>query len=138
MLTADGIAVSGAYADGWVLFATAVSDDGLTLGGYGRQFGAHDYQAWIYDGHDRLPGDANSDGQVNLSDFGTLKANFDSGRSWSYGDFNGSGRIDLSDFGNLKDNFGQTSPNAVPEPATWLLAALAALWFARRAPECRG
>ena len=121
VITPDGVINSGAWGDGWaLLLATAVSDDGLTIAGYGRPPGGGRWQAWVYDrGATWLPGDANRDGRVDLADFGTLKANFGSGRSWSYGDFDGSGRIDLADFGILKSQFGV----AAPEPGTLNLAA---------------
>jgi hypothetical protein len=75
-----------------------------------------------------LPGDANSDGRVDLSDFGVLKSNFGQAGGLAQGDFDGSGRIDLTDFGILKSHFGQTQPTAgVPEPSTLPLALLAVL-----------
>jgi hypothetical protein len=73
------------------------------------------------------PGDANRDQSVDLSDFGLLKANFGGAGGWSGGDFDGNGAVDLSDFGLLKANFGAAPGAAVPEPAGWLLAAIAAL-----------
>jgi len=77
--------------------------------------------------HVLTPGDANRDQSVDLSDFGLLKANFGSAGGWSGGDFDGNGAVDLSDFGLLKANFGAAPGTAVPEPAGWLLAALALL-----------
>ena len=39
-----------------------------------------------------LPGDANSDGTVNINDLSILLANFDkTGMAWANGDFNGDG-----------------------------------------------
>lgn len=74
-----------------------------------------------------LPGDANGDGRVDLSDFGILKDNFgQSPAARDQGDLNSDGRVDLSDFGVLKDNFG-TGGTAVPEPCARSLAALAAM-----------
>jgi hypothetical protein len=73
------------------------------------------------------PGDANRDQSVDLSDFGLLKANFGSAGGWSAGDFDGNGAVDLSDFGLLKANFGAAPGAAVPEPAGWLVAAIAVL-----------
>jgi hypothetical protein len=75
----------------------------------------------------RLPGDANFDGNVNLSDFNTLAANFgQSGRTWQQGDFNFDGNVNLSDFNLLAANFGQSeagAPGAGLSPDDW--AALA-------------
>ncbi len=83
------------------------------------------------------PGDANGDGEVDLTDFSILKTHFGSDGSWREGDFSGNGRIDLADFTLLKDRFGSRSM-AVPESTTGalLLAALPALmlglFFQRR------
>jgi hypothetical protein len=74
---------------------------------------------WIANLHGTfLPGDANFDGRVDLSDFGLLKAHFGSGRYRNQGDFDGDGQVNLSDFGLLKANFGKGGAAAVPEPAT--------------------
>lgn len=70
-----------------------------------------------------LPGDANLDGQVDLSDFGILKQHFGAGTQRSEGDFNGDGQVDLTDFGLLKENFGRSAAMAVPEPGALGLAA---------------
>lgn len=75
-----------------------------------------------------IPGDANGDGRADLSDFGTLKANFGTTGNRLQGDLNWDRSIDLSDFGVLKANFG--GARAVPEPSAWVLAALAALLLA--------
>ncbi len=64
-----------------------------------------------------IAGDANFDGQVNLSDFGVLKSNFGGSGGFAAGDFNGDGQIDLSDFGLLKQHFG-SSWNAGPAAST--------------------
>ncbi len=74
-----------------------------------------------------IPGDFNLDGKVDLTDFGILKSNFGSGTTLAQGDANGDAKVDLSDFGILKANFGKSGAAAVPEPATWLLASLAAV-----------
>ena len=61
---------------------------------------------------DRLPGDADGDGDVDLDDFAILKSNFgmSSGATWEKGDFDGEGDVDLDDFVILKYNFGATRP----------------------------
>jgi hypothetical protein len=71
-------------------------------------------------------GDANLDGQVNLSDFNALASNFGgSDKQWIQGDFNYDGIVNLSDFNRLAANFGlQAGPDG-PTPDDW--AALAAV-----------
>jgi len=71
-----------------------------------------------------LLGDVNGDGQIDLSDFGVIKANFGTGTTPEQGDLNGDSKVDLSDFGVLKANFGKSSPAAVPEPSAALLAVI--------------
>ena len=55
-----------------------------------------------------IPGDANHDGMVDVSDLGILAANYGiaSGASWTQGDFNGDGAVDVSDLGILAANYG--------------------------------
>jgi len=53
-----------------------------------------------------IPGDANLDDTVNLSDFTLLKSNFGLAGAWGDGDFNDDGTVNLSDFTILKANFG--------------------------------
>ncbi len=82
-----------------------------------------------------IPGDANGDGSVDLTDFAIVKDHFGTGTTLAEGDFNGDLVVDLLDFSILKENFGQESPaTPVPEPATLWLALAAGLVgsFARR------
>ncbi len=72
-----------------------------------------------------LPGDANGDRVVDLTDFGILKDNFGAGTTRAEGDFNGDGHVDLTDFGLLKLKFGSGAA-AVPEPNAFVLVGLAA------------
>jgi hypothetical protein len=55
-----------------------------------------------------LPGDANLDGKVDVSDLGILAANYGTtaGATWDKGDFNGDGKVDVSDLGILAANYG--------------------------------
>jgi hypothetical protein len=46
-----------------------------------------------------LPGDADENDKVDLTDFGILKVNFGRGNSREEGDFNADGKVDLTDFG---------------------------------------
>jgi hypothetical protein len=66
-----------------------------------------------------LTGDTDGDGDVDLMDFDTLKANFGGGGTRADGDFNNDGLINLGDFNLLKENFGVSA--VVPEPSTWVL-----------------
>jgi hypothetical protein len=125
----------GGPLTGWTLSsATAISADGMFLTGIGRNL-AGETESWYVDLNAALiPGDANGDGKVNLSDFGILKDNFGSGTTLAEGDFNADGKVDLSDFGILKDNFGSTGAAFVPEPSSLLMAGIGtlALGFALR------
>ncbi len=98
-------------------------------------------------------GDANLDGQVDISDLGALATNWQTGSLWTGGDFNYDGFVDISDLGMLATNWqlGVGSPLrpsfdealssiglsgvSVPEPsAIALLAGAASL---RRRPRSR-
>jgi hypothetical protein len=86
-----------------------------------------------------LPGDANRDGTVDLTDFGILKQNFGlMPATWEQGNFDDEPSVSLGDFGVLKANFGKTRGTgaAVPEPgglALGLLGAACASALARQA-----
>ncbi len=101
------------------------------------------YADWIYN-VTRIPGDANWDFKVTLSDLTILATNFEtgSGATWYEGDFNNSGTVTLADLTILATNFGfdgtdgsQTlldifnvgpaGGSGVPEPTTALLLVLA-------------
>ncbi len=80
-----------------------------------------------------LLGDADANGDVDLSDFGVLKNNFGVAGWGVAGDVDYDEDVDLTDFGILKENFGNSGAVAVPEPSAWLLAAVGgAILFARR------
>jgi hypothetical protein len=57
-------------------------------------------------------GDANGDGQVNLTDLATLLIHFGSpsGQTFEDGDFDGDGDVDLVDLSNLLIVFGTSCP----------------------------
>jgi len=101
--------------------------------------------------YDLLPGDLNLDGNVDSSDFITLKANFGkTGATWSQGDFNGDGVVGYEDLLAIQTNFGyRSSPHpimtppsvsfmssvgavAAPEPTTLLLMAAGAVGLTAR------
>ena len=89
-------------------------------------------------------GDANLDGQVDISDLGALATAWQTSAVWSQGDFDYSGFVDISDLGKLATNWqlGVGSPLgpsfdealasvglagvSVPEPASAGLIAIAA------------
>ncbi|MCK4624627.1 MAG: PEP-CTERM sorting domain-containing protein [Phycisphaerae bacterium] len=77
-------------------------------------------------------GDGDMDGDVDLSDFFTLKANFGMGNCWAEGDFDGNGDVELSDFFILKVNYGSSSSKTIPEPASASLLLLGAVAMLRR------
>jgi hypothetical protein len=95
-----------------------------------------------------LPGDANGDGTVNGADLNIVLSTYnrssmawdpDSGHpytttamNWQYGDFDFDGTVNGSDLNVVLSNYNQSTHNAaaVPEPASWALAAVAALALA--------
>ncbi len=79
-----------------------------------------------------LPGDADLNGFVDISDFNVWNAaKFTSDAGWCGGDFNADGVTDISDFNIWNtQKFTSSTAVAVPEPsAGWLLMVLAA-WTA--------
>ena len=83
-----------------------------------------------------LPGDANGDGSVDVSDLGILATNYGTigGMVWADADFTADGNVDVSDLGILATNYGTTSASAVPEPSSvvLLLGVLSASLLWRR------
>jgi hypothetical protein len=91
-------------------------------------------------GNPFLVGDANLDGVVDVPDFNSWNANkFTANDAWCSGDFNADGVVDVPDFNawnaaKFTASAG-AAPAAVPEPAAFgmaFLAALAFLGFRRR------
>jgi hypothetical protein len=96
-------------------------------------------------------GDANLDGQVDVTDLGALATNWQTNNVWTGGDFNYDGFVDVTDLGALATNWqaGVGSPLApsrldeamasvglggvsVPEPGTLGMLLLFALKIPRR------
>jgi hypothetical protein len=73
-------------------------------------------------GNPFLVGDANLDGNVDISDFNIWNANkFTLNASWCHGDFNPDGIVDISDFNVWNANKFQSADAAVvPEPELYL------------------
>src|SRR5690349_20568561 len=65
-----------------------------------------------------LPGDANADGKVDLTDFTILATNVNatSGKTLAQGDFDGNGAVDLTDFTMLAANFNRS---VQPDPVVY-------------------
>jgi autotransporter-associated beta strand protein len=97
-----------------------------------------------------FPGDANLDGQVDVTDLGALATSWQTSAPWTGGDFDYSGFVDVTDLGALATNWqaGVGSPLgrasftdalaavglggvSVPEPATMGIIALGA-WSLKR------
>jgi hypothetical protein len=83
-----------------------------------------------------LTGDTDGDGDVDLTDLNNVRNNFGGA---GLGDTDSDGDVDLSDLNNVRNNFGAVGANAVPEPASWTMLAIAsAAMFARRNAWKRG
>ncbi len=68
-----------------------------------------------------LPGDTNGDQAVTLEDLNNVRNNFG---GTGTGDTNNDGVVDLVDLNNVRNFFGASTPQAVPEPASLVLAVL--------------
>ena len=86
-----------------------------------------------------IPGDANGDGYVDVSDLGILATNYGTigGAVWADADFTADGNVDVSDLGILATWYGtEPAPQAVPEPGTIMLllsgSIVAFAWVRRR------
>jgi hypothetical protein len=64
---------------------------------------------------DLIPGDANKDGAVNVSDLSLLAANYGvtTGATWAMGDFNSDGAVNVSDLSLLAANYGSGSSDTL-------------------------
>jgi hypothetical protein len=64
---------------------------------------------------DPLPGDANRDGEVNVSDLSLLATNYGTtgNATWAMGDFNDDGAVNVSDLSLLAANYGTGSTSTL-------------------------
>jgi hypothetical protein len=64
----------------------------------------------------QIPGDANGDGVVNISDLAILAAHYgvSSGATWAEGDFNGDGAVNVADLSILASHWGNTGGSCIP------------------------
>lgn len=94
------------------------------------------FNDWI-NSHITVPGDADADFDVDLSDLGVLATHYGitSGGHWHLGDFDLDGDVDLSDLGQLATNYGAGQAQAfadfasltgvnVPEPSLLMTLAV--------------
>ncbi len=125
-------------------------DNNLVLGHYGIDTTNHVVWAVVNYAGDfqvtqRLLGDSNGDGKVDLTDLSTVLNNFGSTTAlWSTGNFDGASTIDLTDLSDVLNNFGSSVPNAsvggvatpalseVPEPASLGLLSVGLLPLLKR------
>jgi probable HAF family extracellular repeat protein len=111
---------------GWTLTtALGINDSGDIVGG--GIFGGQMHAFLLTPEAGPHPGDANSDGAVNIQDLSVVLANYDkTGMSWSQGDFTGDGTVNIGDLSIILANYDKTFAaghiNVVPEPSTLLLA----------------
>jgi hypothetical protein len=69
----------------------------------------HNWQSFGLHKLECMPGDANSDGAVDVGDLGILAANYGgTGKTWAEGDFNNDGVVDVGDLGILAANYGSS------------------------------
>jgi len=112
---------SPAGAARWFIKTTLTDGDyaAKLAGGTVEDLAGNVYPDDIQLGFSWLTGDLNKDGQVSISDFIDLAANFGkTGATWSDGDLNLDGTVSISDFIDLAANFGKTTQKAAQAAAT--------------------
>ena len=114
-LNADGSGpvqdVAGNHLDGeWTNPASTTATGGSVYpSGNGTAGGNFDFR------FNMLPGDANQDGVVDVSDLGTIGVQWQqTGQGWTQGDFNGDGQVDVTDLGVVGANWQKTLPSGNP------------------------
>ncbi|MCC6682476.1 MAG: PEP-CTERM sorting domain-containing protein [Phycisphaeraceae bacterium] len=143
---ASGSAGAGGYQWSYVtgLASSTAGEIGGTVGGGDAWIALDASGNGVQIGAALHDGDANGDGQVNLSDLQILGDNWQAaGASWDLADFSGDGVVNLSDLQILGDNWGfGVGPDlsfdealalvGVPEPTSLVLLGLGGLLLARR------
>jgi len=91
----------------------------------------------------QLPGDANSDGVVNISDLAILASHYGTktGATWAMGDFNGDGAVNIADLSVLAAHWGDTvaapTITLTASPTTITSGSTATLtWSTTNATSC--
>lgn len=114
----------------------------LDLNGDGSVNG--DDVAEMLTGTNRLPGDADFDGEVEFVDFLALADSFGQEAGWSDGDFNCNGVVQFDDFVTFAESFraanqvaAASAPASVPEPSSAILAAMGILLLKRKDRSAR-
>ncbi len=126
--------VSGTFAD-LPEGSVVTNDNGLYL--FITYAGDTGNDVVLYSLGDPLSGDANLDGEVDVTDLGILATNYGtmSGAEWGDADFTGDGKVNVNDLGVLATYYGQTvSVTCVPEAGSisLLLCGLVSLMSYRR------
>ena len=113
---------------------SGANDEGFDLNGDGL-VDQVDLELWLADagatnlpsGNPYIPGDADLNGVVDVSDFNIWNGNkFTATARWSLADFNADGQTDVSDFNIWNSNkFTGSDALAVPEPSTVFLGLFA-------------
>ncbi len=110
-LDLSGLGLSYGHYELKVLAANITDQSGNPLDGNDDGTAGDDYVSQpIYV---NLPGDANSDGVVDVLDLSILATNYGGTGQWGQGDYNNDGDIDVLDLSILATNYGQSVSAAV-------------------------
>jgi outer membrane protein assembly factor BamB len=84
-------------------------------------------EVFVFEGMpERMPGDTNRDGEVNIVDLNLVRNDFGSTGYGIYGDVNRDGVVGIDDLNAVRNHFRDHSPSLpVPELGTWSMACVA-------------